>query len=356
MAFAIGTTSKEGTLSLSRASQPTYSSEYADDLTSKYNIAMGETSPGEPSIRSAIVQGNTQRLEELMNQRRQVELAGMRNELIQQIAVEANGTPSDIDLEVVRGLSMVQMQDPNLGVILEEEYAKKVTNYSASILDEEFGVVEEAMLENQDASYEVMDRVQNIATRNMIANNLYNEVQTKFDQSNLFQKGKAWLQTFIPGRSWYVQNTFIDSAPVNRLNLPGNTMMEQVAYLYTLPPAQFKAVLEEGIRKNVSSDAYLDILTFLEAVQSFSPNDQQMNNIFGALDVADVAGAVGVARLFRGMSKTPQIVNNSVRNLVQSATDLHLNARAAKSVLQDALKEGKLPSFNIRNITEAERL
>jgi hypothetical protein len=352
MAIAIGTKKTEGTISLTRATQPTYSSPHTDELAAKYNIALGENSPGEGAVRASIVEGNTKRLEEILGQQQQIDRAKTRNELIQQIAVQSQGNPTELDLEIVRGLSMEQLEAPNLGAILEEEYAKKVTDTSAVLLDEEYGVLGEAMQESPDQALEVMDRVQNIATRNMVAANLYDEVQRKFDTANLIDKGKAFLQQVVPFRSWYELNNFVKSAPVNRLNLPGETIEQQIAYLYTLPPADFKKELELGIKTALTSANYLDALTFLEAVQSFSENDSMMNDVFAGLDIATT---VPLGALVRGVGKATRVVNGSTKSLVASASELNLNARAVKGAFQEALQEGVLPSMQIKKITDAEK-
>jgi hypothetical protein len=352
MAIAIGTKKSEGTLSLTRANQPTYSTEHTDDLATKYSIALGNNSPGEAAVRSSIVEGNTQRLSELLGQQKAIDLSKTRNELIQQIALQSEGNPTELDLEIVRGLSMAQMENPNLGSILEEEYAKKVTDMSAVLVDEETGVLGEAMQANPDASLEVLDRVQNIATRNMVAANLYDEVQRKFDSSNLIEKGKAFLQQVVPFRSWYELNNFVKSAPVNRFNLPGTTVEQQIAYLYTLPPADFKKELEIGIKTALTSSNYLDALTFLEAVQSFSENDSMMNDVFAGLDIATT---IPVGALLRGVGGATRVVNGSTKSLVASASQLNLNAKAVKASFTEALQEGVLPSMQIKRITDAEK-
>lgn len=355
MALTLGTTKQEGTISLNRAQAPSYSTEKTDELAAKYNLALGAASPGEDAVRNSLTTGNTRRLEELLNQQRQVELAGTRNELIQQIAVETGGTPTDLDLEVVRGLSMEQMTSNNLNTTLEEEYARKVVDTSTTLLDEEYNAFEEAVESDPDTTYELMDRVQNNAARNLILNNLIDEVNTKYSQANPLQVGKAWLQQIIPGRSTYIATTFLEGAPINALQLPGDTKREQIAYLYSLPPSEFKATLEQGIKNNLRSDAWLDVQDFLYAVQSYSDTDAGMANTFAVLDVADVAGVVGAGKLIRGLGRSAgKVVNNPVSTLVQSATDLNLTARAVKETFVSSIAEGKLPSFNIKRAIDAE--
>ena len=318
------------------------------DLADKYSVALGPASPGHAAILAGLSSGNKNRYGSLLAQQKALESSTARNSIIQQIASQGNPTP--MDLEVVRSLTMEQMESPDLNTILEQEYSKKITQLTAILQNENSGVMDDAMEADEAATMDVLDRSEHQATRNMIAYNMLNIVRNKFDTSDILIKGQAWLQTLIPFRTWTALNNFTQGAPFGAF-FPGDSVEMQVAWLHSLPPDRFAATLNEGISRALSQGNFLDTLNFLEAVISYSDDDKNLENVFAGVDIAT---SIPVGLLTKAMKGSFRVVNTALRDAEKSAIAAGIPHDAVEVVMKQALSEKKLPTQTIRNITDVE--
>ena len=324
--------------------------EYQEDLAAKYSISMGVDSPGEDAMLASLREGNTSRYSELLSMRKGVELQNARNAVVQQIADSGNQTA--FDAEVVRGMSEADLSSPNLNSILEEEYARKITELQASLIDDDNESMVDSIDANIDDTYEAIDRTQWQAARNVIASTILDGLKSKFNDTGLIEKGVAFAQQFIPFRSWASINTYNPSETSNAF-FPGDSLEKKFAYISTLPPSEAKTVIENYVKRELETNNYFDAMTFVEGYLSYSETDKNWNNLWAGLDLA---GVVPLGLFTKGIKGAAKAATVPLKNTQQMAVSAGLPTQATNASFTNSLMLGKLPSHDIKNLGDAEKL
>lgn len=327
---------------------------FKDEASEKHNIALGELSPGVPTIRATLEADGMERYERLLAQKREVELANARNDIVQQIATANDRPITSVDLEVLRGLSEEQLVSPNLTSILEDEYARKYTELAALLHNEENESYDNALDANGILTEDIMAHVQGQATRNLNAQKLLDEVNTRFNAPGddwLARQGVAWGQLLVPFLGWVQTNTMTDS-PDNAF-LSGDSLEKQFSYLNSLQPDQQMEVLRAAVENQIKMGNYLGAMSFLQNYLSYSPTDAFIENVLNVVDVG-TSGAIGA--FARGIKGVPKAVLRSPKDTVGMALDVGLDAEAAKIKVAEGLLSNSLPGTNIRNISDIENV
>jgi hypothetical protein len=343
---------KQEQLSLRQVTGPKYPAGHLTDLSEKYDATLGDASPGIASVQTAISTNNQGRLQELMRQKKDVELADARNTIIQDIANQTGGSPTPEDISVVQGLSEEQIYSENINSILEEEYSRKVTNTQLDRVNAKTGEYDAAIVNDPVTTALAIDRAEWITSRNLISNNIYQDIQHKFNNAGIVQQGLAWAQGFIPFRSWQQMNNFTQRPPFLNDWLPGDSIEEQVAWLHTLPPAEFKAKLEEGVNSAIAWGNYLDAMHFVEATLSYGDSSQMWENVMAGLDVATTVPVGGLIKALKGSSRA---VNTALKDVEAVASVTGHGDDAARASIGTALAENKLSPTNIAKISDVEK-
>lgn len=345
----------EGQVSLypDKTENNTYTPGHTEDLAVKYSSALGQASPGEDTVMAGLMEGNTRRFSELLAQQKSVEAMNTKNKLVLDITQSLGGeAPSPEIVDIVQGLSVTDLASPDLSTILENEYSRKVTELQSVLLDEENDTMADAMEADPEKTLEVMDIVQRQGARNMVASNLLSSLRKRFDEQGIVEKVWAVGQGFIPGRSWAAMNTFVKGAPFNAF-WPGDSIEKQISYLHSLPPEEFKKELEDGISRQLETGNYLDAMTFLEAVMSYSDSDAFEQNVFAALDVASIAP---VGLFVKGAKGAAKVALAPARDLKAMSVASAIEPEAVRTAMGLAIAERKLPSQVIRNISDVEQM
>lgn len=324
---------------------------YQEDLANKYDIALGQDSPGSDIVLSSIKTNTSNRLAELLAQRRAVELQNARNGIIQQIAEQGN--VDTIDINVVQGLSQSDIESPDINTILDQEYAKKLTELQLTLKDEEDGTLSDSVEDpiSMEKSYDAIDRTEYQTARNLIATTILDSTRHRFEGSGFLEHVDAYAQQIVPFRSWYTINNSGIEAPTALL--PGDTKEKIYAYLNTLPPSEVKKQLETFINLQAESSNYIEALSFLEGYLSYSNDDKNWENIFAGIDLATT---IPVAKLVKGLKGVGKAVSLPTKETEAMAAVANLPREAAKASIVKALNEGKLPGQDIKGIADAEKL
>lgn len=331
----------------------TYTPEHTSDLAAKYSSALGPSSPGEDAVLAGLMEGNTRRFSELLAQQKSVELMNTKNAIVNDIVMaNGGGVPTREDIDIVQGLTAEQAYSPELGTILEQEYARKVTELQSVLLDEDNELFSEAMASNSDMTMEVMDRTERQAARNMIAQNLLSSLKQNFEDSGILSQVWAFGQSMVPFRSWAAMNTFVKGTPFNSF-WPGDSIEDQINYLYTLGPEEFKAQLEDGVKRQMETGNYLDAMQFVEAVLSYGESDAFQQTFWNGLDLASFTP---VGLFAKGLKGATNAVIEPARDLQRMTTASRIEAEAVNTSMGVALSERKLPSQVIRNMSDVEQM
>lgn len=330
------------------------SAAFKDAQSEKHNIALGDLSPGVPTLRSAMETGDVGRYEELMAQKKQLELANARNEIVQQIATANERPITNVDLEVVRGLSEQDITAPELNGILEKEYARKVTELTALLHNEENESYDDALDADGITTEDIMSHYEGQAARNLIVQKMLDEVKTRFDGPDdyLLKQGIAWGQQLVPFLGWAQTNTFLPDSPDNAL-LPGDSIEKQISYFNTLQPEEAQRVLRQAVESQIAMGNYLGAMSFLSNMLSYSPQNKFIENALAGVDVA-TSGAIGA--FSRGIKGVGKAVLRAPKDTVGMSLDVGLEAEAAKIKLGETISTNVLPGVGVKNITDIENI
>lgn len=341
-------------ISLNSSQGPQYSQGHVDDLSQKYDQVLGAASPGIPAVETALTTNSEARLQDLAIQQKGLQLAGTRNSLIQAIANRSGGSPSPADIAAVSGLSQQDLASPNLGAILEAEYAKQTVNASLDQSNNATGAYDSAIRQNPSQTNAVLDQGEFQSARNLISGNILDSLNKQYDQSSLLTKGLAWAQTLVPFRSWYAMNTALgaDTPPTVKDILPGDTLSDNISYLHTLPPDEYKTVLQSAVDRLTSQGDYSDAQLLVQGTLSFGTDDKNWQNVFAGLDVASVAPIGTVAKALKGASLA---VNIAKADTEGAAAVTNFLGKSAAFSMQNSIAKGTLPSLDVATMTDVEK-
>lgn len=323
----------------------TYGPEYTDTKSNRFALVLGDQNPGPDVLSNAIATGDQNRWKEVLKQREAVATAQRRNDLIREVAStrDPRAAPTPDELAFVQTLADDQVWSIDAGTVLEKQYSSFFTNTLSAMPENK--LIAPALEENEDASLEVLDRASAAQERVLIAQDKLEEVNKKWESAGMFQKGVAFLKGVIPGYNWWKTADRIDEAPTLSL-LSGNNLGEQIQYLYTLPPDEFKRTLDKAVDE-LADDNLLLAQQFAQAAISYSSSDQAINNFFDLVDVVDIA-TMGVTtagkvltstgKLAVGTAKAGRAILRNPKNLSRQAAEVGMTRESAiASTAEDAV-------------------
>lgn len=339
MNFSMEPEQEEGQLQLyPEKDYTTYNDTYVDTKSNRFALVLGQDSPGTDVLTNAITTGDQDRWAQILKLKQDQQNSQQRNDIIREIATNRDpaSLPTQDEINIVTSLADDQLYSSDLSTILEENYSRLYTDTISSI--DENVLVPEAQAENEDATMEVLDRAQFAQQRTLIAQDKLENVNKRYEDAGMLEKGWAFVKGAIPGYTWWKTADRIDEAPTVSL-LSGSNLGEQVSYLYSLPPAEFKATLDKAVDE-LSQDNVVLAQQFAQAVVSYSSSDEQLNDLFDVADIADIAtmGLTATGKLAKGVAKAGRGIINNPKNIARQAAEIGANKTSSiASVVEDTV-------------------
>ena len=345
-----------------------YNPEYEKTIAERSHLALGQDSPGVDVLQNSVRQGDMARYEELAQRRNVMNFEETKLQLARDVVRQSEGRePNQDEVDAIMGLSLAQAEAGNAETVIQENFAKKYisTAMSADIEDDSIDT-------DPEVSNRAMDIAESAVTRNVIAQDKLSQIQKDLNDQGIFDKAWDFAEQLVPFKSMYNFHDLVNAAPTSSI-LTGNNLEEQIAYLHTLPPKEFKEQFEAAAEELRGRNT-LDALAFAQAVIAYSSSDKFWAN---AQDVADVISfaakpakvvAKGIARAAgRGVEKAlPKVVKKmqgAVRGAVHAPDDIaaaaahsgHI-AEAAKIAVTKDLAAGKIGPRSIETLKDLERV
>lgn len=329
---------EEGTFSITPVvTSPTYNPEYLDTKSTQFSAVLGAQSPGPDVIKNDINLGQEDRWSRLLAGNEQINEEKARMSLVQQVAEnrDPNMAPTREEIDLVDSLTRAELYSPDPSTALARNYSKLFVNTASSIDSAE--ITRQAMSEDPEGTLDELDRAQFSAERLMIANDQKEQFEKRRADAGWVSTGFSWLLTAIPGYTNLMTRDAVKNAPAGSW-LVGNNIQDQVSYLYSLPPNQFKSALEESL-KNLEDTNPLLARDFIDAVISYSTSDRVLGNSMDIIDAASVIPVGKAAQVGKGFSKGIKATMKSPIDLAKQAGDLGARRTATEaSVVQDMMK------------------
>lgn len=265
----------------------------------KYDFALGEDSPGVPSIAAQLQSGNENNLTDILTQRKAIQWETQKQDLISRLLSSASPETSQQDLDFLMGMSAVDAeevananalynrdrQSPN--AILETEYGKKFMR--TVVNNDKTSSFFKAEQENPEQANQYLDAFEWGAARNTVAAKLAEEADEAWKNESLGQKALDIGGTLVPVWSNYRLSNVVKQAPATSL-IPGTNIQEQISYLHSLSPDEFAKQAKAAV------DSIPNTLLrsqFAHALLKFGDSDAGVANLNTTLDVIDTATGVG---------------------------------------------------------------
>lgn len=333
------------------------SAESLERRAQKANFALGPDSPGIDQLRATYLSPDGETAvrtqvsvqEQIRNQRVRQQLLGQMLE--QETKTGVKLAPEDIDY--ILGLGQEQLQNPQ--TVLEKLYARRLVNALTTMSASNWqNALNESLSVDAEKTYNVMDAVQDIATKQEIANSLLQQTDDKL-------KNQSWTgyivdqaKSFFPGYDWAkLRNRYISiQGPAWLL---GNNIAEQVQGMYLLPPDQFHQTAVRALDE-LSKDNPRLAKEFAQALVSFSTSDAAMQNAGTMFDAADYL-TLGVTAARRPVLSIAQRLRAGLKQNANPAMEIADALVTAGNVEAAAeQKAGKLLSKRARGEDEIKDL
>jgi hypothetical protein len=291
-----------GTLALEPERKIEASPERLSVKASQYDIAMGDSSPGYGSILSQLQSGYEDQLKEYMARDKVNREQTARMQVANKLVSGRQGPLSEDETLLMMSLRDYEIGDERVkqlqDSIFESEYGRKFIE--ANVAVDENDTYEEAMQEDPSATHDIIDRAEWATQRNTIVQELLDDAEATKSKAGVWSRAEDLTETFIPGIDYLQMRNLVKEAPASSL-LIGNNLEEQIIYLHSLPPDQFKAQLKAAYEDIKARNIY-QAERFLNAVVGYGSDAKFLDNVFGIIDPVDTGvGALAVGgRALRG--------------------------------------------------------
>lgn len=325
-------------------SEPTPTSGYVEHLGTKLHLTLGEKSPGADEIVRSMSSGNADYYKQILADQDAIQRQDTKNAILSQIMEEGpeNITPEVVSL--VQGLSQSEMARDDIGNLLEEKYAKLYTNMATGALEND--VLEEAMVENPEASYSMIDRAERTAYKNNYALSSLDKIQKEYAEAGFLSKAVDFGERLIPFREWYLKTDTIgeDMSGI----LPGDNLISQFDYLQNTDPEDFKVKFDTAVKYLMDTNPQV-AMAWVESFLSYGSSDALLDNVFGVLDVASVVPVTKVGKLAGALRG---VVKGSIKNpnkLYEITAELGKNFDSATGKVIEDITNNNFFKTDVKN-------
>lgn len=332
-----------------------YGPEYAQEKADRFAAVLNEANPGADVLTSDIASGYQDKWNQLLKAREDTNRLIRRNQILTDIAStrDASRPITTDELGLIESLSNDELYSSDLGTILEKKYSDFYTNVVST--QEENSLFQQAVEEDEDGAYEVLDRAQNPMQRTLIARDLLESTQQRYDDTSWASWGVDIAKTIVPLYSALKTRERIETA--TGAILPGSNLEEQISQLYSMPPSEFK-IQAQKIIDELAEDNIVLAQEFAQSLVSFSGSDRAWNNLMPIVDVATLVPAGAVGKLAKGLATTGKAVVTNPQNLGKMAASAGFNKSSAITNVTKNILSGDLSGLTtMRRIDEvADRL
>lgn len=338
--------SNKGTLDFS-AQKKAVPTTNIETTAQKYDLALGEDSPGVEAVTAELVNHNKPVLDTRLHAARARDFERTKNSMMEQFIKTQNRALTVEELNFFAGMTEADYNE-SPDNIMESTYAKKYLQ--TVITHDKEAAFEKSESVAPEATNQALDVFQEMAARQNIIHTVMNEI----DDAEKEQSWGGYLADMgvvglVPLQQLRL-NDLVTKAPTTSV-IPGNNLMEQVVYLHSLPPDQFA----QEFRAAVDSIGNLQLKKqFANSVLSVSSEDIFTSNATTMLEAIDLAagagtlaakGAKAITRVGKGISRA-----NQLKGLLKGATTAGKNR-----VLDIADVAEKTGNFEVAAIAGASK-
>lgn len=321
-------THEDGVLSLKPSNTPTYSLDHSNDLATKAHIALGDRSPGINILTSSIRTGQEEQYRRALATQKTLDAFDVRSSVLTEIAQARGGNPTPEDIQIVEALSLTQLKSPDLSTILEEEYAHKAVEAGMVAVNEDTGILSDAMDSAPGPTMDVLQGAAKVVAAQQLISDQIDSVNQEISDSGWFGQTLNAVRPFIP----LLSDAATSTIPQVGFGFAGENIQKFKDFFWGLDAPQMKQTLTQ-LRAHFSN--YGDqagYLRVLDALTNYSYIDRTWNNMWQGVDVASILPVAKVAKALRGVTKAAV---TAVRDPVVAAERLGKSRLAAAKIIEE---------------------
>jgi hypothetical protein len=340
-------------------STPILPDKVLDQRAARADFALGDKSPGQPALKDAFKNSAEPIVRQTAAAQADVDFKAQKLAQIQKMT--SQGAPLGAQ-EIDTLMAMGQTPLANPDTVIEDKFADKMVSYGVAGDPANNTVFQKAFNDAVDSVQAGIQKSKGVVSRHQTykgvleeASAAYNDLPWVDTSGNFEQTDKLTSLAkgiFSMGLSTYVnQRNLLDSSPTNSI-IPGNNKLEQIQYLYLLPPneGRKKLVGGAGPGSDLWKENPSDAMDFIQSVVQFSTSDAYVDNVFA---MGKVAASFWLIVLFRNLifrnrkvgieavgsrAEERSLVDRNVRSVSEVQTD----KSGMSQKLRDRLKRGLL--------------
>jgi len=341
---------KTNPISLENSAEPELQGGYVGEQSAKLHLALGEQSPGLDMISSSMTSGNDVEYKRLLADRENLRKIDARNSVMSDIMAAGPEMVTPETIDIVKGLSDVELRSENLRDVIERNYAKTYTNMAVASIEND--IVEDAEKVDQNVTLDLMDRTERVVYKNNLIATKAAELQKRVDDLGWGESVWNFTERLIPFMEWYQkQNATGESEMVSSV-LPGSNLQEQFAYMWGISdPTAFNDRLEATLADLEERNPYV-AQSWLQGLVSYGSSDAVIDNLFGLSDAATAIPFKTLGSALKGVARSSI---KSPLKVHQHATALGKNAEAATGKVVEELKVGSFLEPDINDFKGLEQ-
>lgn len=289
--------------------------EVVEERAQKANLGLGELSPGLPSLKASIANGDEMFSREASANDLTIKERDNRLRMLEGMASSSvPGAPISADeADLVAGLTIQPVVDPR--TVWEKQYANYLTNRLVMNTDDPEGAVNGSLRENPASTFADLDVARDIITKSGRITSRLTEMEARWKEMSLWESALTIAETIIPGKtslniSGRTLSQVLELGAIPDIVVPGRTMKEQVQNLLAISDPDVFAESLDRIVDRIAETNVVDAIDFLKAMQSYSISDQFIRNVFGLADTFDITGLTSI--IGKGLIKGTVAVGRKV--------------------------------------------
>lgn len=293
----------------------------------RVDFALGDKSPGVPSIIDSMRTGDEDRLRQQVMLDEQADFVQHKHDMTMSLIKNSPQGINPDEADFVNNLSLTDFKNyRNKDTILEQKYGEQVVRSVYS--SDPNQTLSKAEAINAEAAHQGMDITENEATKQEILKSEVEQVNDDLSKQGIFSKALDIGADMIPFYGSFYLTNLVRRAPLTSL-LPGDNLLEQVTYLRSIAdPNEFQKTLHAAVSSigNLQEREF-----FVNAVGAYSISDQALGNLGGLADIGTGA-ELGVKAAMKGLGIASIKIASKIIPDIGQAARVAGNTEAAASI------------------------
>ncbi len=272
--------------------------DFSDPYSKKRALMTQVASGGEITFDDAyskITNGQEEETKNYLSRRESIRANSTKEDILSQYIKGKQGQPvTEAEALSIRQLGVSDLETPEkLATAVETNFSRNILNRQIASTSSMMNSYQNAVVKNPEAVDHVLSATEAYVANTKIAERYMEMTKSMAEKQSWLGWGADFGKTMLPGYSWYKKHNLVgpDSGLSNIL--PGDNLLAQVQYLYSLKPTEFEKQLKAAF-DYLSKDNLPLAEDFMRATVSYGSQTKNLDNLFGVLDVVG-AGDLAVS-------------------------------------------------------------